>query len=320
MSDTDPSVVQEIAEEVDAFVPEGTVAAVEERVDVAAPSVSFLEESEDSDSDPNIAHRRRLRKVKTIEKHLSAQEGLKWYEIAGSYLDHDRADIIRERSGMPAGFELAMPNAEDRAHEPPVGYHSFYLDQIDMGLRFPIPQTIQQFCRSYSISPSQLLPNSYAILLSLGVLIKYFGLKIRMGLLGKIVHVKRVGPGRFYVNPRPEYQFLGGHPSSHKGWPNRFFFVQTPLDHPWSCDMSWTDSLSRQPPTEYEFSQRETNFLATMSALCYRTTSLVKDDLLCHFGFCKKGVQIEGDIGRVGKYSLVLMSYDPSSHLLTFFL
>lgn len=101
-----------------------------------------------------------------------------------------------------------------------------------MGLRFPIPQTIQQFCKCYSISPSQLLPNSYAILLSLGVLIKYFGLKICIGLLRKIVHVKRVGPGRFYVNPKPEYQFLGGHPSSHKGWPNRFSLSKLPSTIP----------------------------------------------------------------------------------------
>lgn len=54
-----------------------------------------------------------------------------------------------------------------------------------------------------------------------------------------------------------------------------------------------------------------------MSVLCYRTTSLVKDDMLCHFGFCQKGVQIEGDLGRVGNYSLVFMSHDPSSYLLT---
>lgn len=80
MSNTDPNVVQETAEEIDALVPEGAVVVVEEQVDIAAPSASFLEESDDSDSDPNIAHKRRLRKVKTIEKHLSAQEGLKWHE------------------------------------------------------------------------------------------------------------------------------------------------------------------------------------------------------------------------------------------------
>lgn len=309
MSNPDPSIVQATAEEIDALELEKALVSVEERTSVADPSVSSPVSDGDSDSDPNIVHRRRLRRVKIVEKHLNAQEGLKWYEIAGSYIDHNKADLIRERSGMPVGFELAMPSAEDRAHAPPEGYHTFYLDQIDMGLRFPVPQTIQQFCSCYGISPSQLLPNSYAILLSLGVLIKYFGLKIRIGLLGRLVHVKKVGPGRFYVNLRPEYHFLGGHPSSHKGWPNRYFFVQAPIDRPWTCDMSWVDSLPRRAPPKYEFSQRETNFLATLSALCYRTTNLVKDDVLCHFGFCKKGVLIEGDLGRIGLNDTCLVTF-----------
>lgn len=300
MSNPDPSIVRETTEEIDDPGFNSVTAHVGDRVDIAAPSTRFPEDSEGSDSDPNIAHRRRLRKVKAIERRLSAREGLKWYEIAGSYLDHDRADLIRERSGMPAGFELAMPSAEDRAHKPPMGYHTFYLDQVDMGLRFPVPQTIQQFCKCYGVSPSQLLPNSYAILLSLGVLLKYFGLKIRIAFLGKIVHVKKVGPGRFFVNPRPEYQFLAGHPSSHKGWPNRFFFVQAPTNYPWTCDMAWVDNLPSRAPPNNQLSQQETNFLATMSVVCFRTTNLVKDDVLCRFGFCKKGVQIDGDLGRVG--------------------
>lgn len=144
----------------------------------------------------------------------------------------------RERSGMPAGFELAMPGAEDRAHKPSEGYYTFYTDRVDMGLRFSIPQTIQQFGKFFSVSPSQILPNPYAILLSLGVLLKYFGLNICIGRLRRIVQVKKVGLGRFYVNPRPEFQFLGGHPSSHKGWPNRFFFARAPITETWTCDMS----------------------------------------------------------------------------------
>lgn len=169
MSNPDHSIVQETAEEIDASDHEGVMVSVEERVDIAEPSISS--EEEDLSVDSNTAHRNRLRVVRAVEKQLSKREGLKWYEIAGSHLDHGKADLIRERSGMPNGFDMAMPDAEARAHTPPEGYHTFYTDQIDMGLRFPIPQTIQQFCQYFSISPSQLLLKSYAILLSLGVLL-----------------------------------------------------------------------------------------------------------------------------------------------------
>lgn len=69
-----------------------------------------------------------------MEKLLKRKEGLKWYEVTGSYLNHNMADIIRKGLGISAGYDLAMLEAEDRAHKPPPGYHTFYTDQIDMGL------------------------------------------------------------------------------------------------------------------------------------------------------------------------------------------
>lgn len=122
------------------------------------PSISSPENDSDSYSDPNKTHRSRLRVVKATEKHLRKMEGLKWYEIVGSYLDHGKADLIRERSGMPAEFDLAMPDAEDRAHKPPEGYYTFYTDQVEMGLRFSIPQTIQQFCKYFPFHRANYYP------------------------------------------------------------------------------------------------------------------------------------------------------------------
>lgn len=88
-------------------------------------------------------HQCRLKTVKAMDKQLNQKERLKWYEVVGSCLDHSKEDIIRERSGMPAGYDLALPKVEDRANSPPWVYHNFYTKQIDMFLRFPIPKTIQ---------------------------------------------------------------------------------------------------------------------------------------------------------------------------------
>lgn len=77
-----------------------------------------------------------------------------------------------------------------------------------MGLRFLIPEAIQDLCQYYGISPSQLLPNSYATLLSLGVLLKHFGLVVSVSLYLRLIFVKKIGPGRFYISPKTEHKFL----------------------------------------------------------------------------------------------------------------
>lgn len=44
--------------------------SVEERDEMPDPSISSPESDGDSDSNPTRAHRRRLRKVEAVEKHL----------------------------------------------------------------------------------------------------------------------------------------------------------------------------------------------------------------------------------------------------------
>ncbi|KZV51402.1 hypothetical protein F511_20566 [Dorcoceras hygrometricum] len=69
---------------------------------------------------------------------------------------------------MSDHYEIVIPVAENRAHLPPEGYHTFYLNQLEMGLRFPVPRFIQTLCDHFKVSPSQLTPNSYSSLLALG--------------------------------------------------------------------------------------------------------------------------------------------------------
>ncbi|KZV19133.1 hypothetical protein F511_41946 [Dorcoceras hygrometricum] len=42
-----------------------------------------------------------------------------------------------------------IPVTEDRAHLPPEGYHTFYLNHLEMGLRLPVPRFIQNLCDHY---------------------------------------------------------------------------------------------------------------------------------------------------------------------------
>ncbi|KZV49509.1 hypothetical protein F511_07630 [Dorcoceras hygrometricum] len=59
----------------------------------------------------------------------------------------------------------------------------------------------------------------------------------------QIITVKRLGPGKFYLSNKKQFGFIGGNPSSHKGWMSRYFFVKriSSRENPWDCDMSWRD-------------------------------------------------------------------------------
>ncbi|XP_073310924.1 uncharacterized protein [Primulina huaijiensis] len=76
---------------------------------------------------------------------------------------------------------------------------------------------------------------------------------------------------------------------------NRYFDIEfEPL--PWHCDMVWADQLTlRNPPAPRRVIDL-TRFLANTSEKCFDVKSLIQDDLLCRFRFCKKGVEVEGDI------------------------
>ncbi|KZV26129.1 hypothetical protein F511_13589 [Dorcoceras hygrometricum] len=47
---------------------------------------------------------------------------------------------------MSDQYEVLIPLPKDRAHLPPEGYHTFYMNQLEMGLRFPVPRFIQDLC------------------------------------------------------------------------------------------------------------------------------------------------------------------------------
>ncbi|KZV54087.1 hypothetical protein F511_37683, partial [Dorcoceras hygrometricum] len=149
-----------------------------------------------------------------------------WYEEKSSTLRLSDLDIIKEKGGTMGKFEVVIPHPDERAHLPPPGFHTFYMNQIEMGLRFPIPRFIAAFCRHIQLSPSQLAPNSYSFLLALAVLLSYHDIPLIPYVLMQLVQVKRLGPGKFYLSHKGDHSFIKGNLSSHKGWMSRFFYIR----------------------------------------------------------------------------------------------
>ncbi|KZV35781.1 hypothetical protein F511_41103 [Dorcoceras hygrometricum] len=222
-----------------------------------------------------------------------------WYEDKSSNLKLSDISLIKENGGMLDKFEVVLPHPDERAHRPPPGFHTFYMNQLDMGLRFPIPRFITALCQHIKISPSQLALNSYSFLLALAVLLRYYSIPLIPYFLMQLVQIKRLGPGKFYLSHKGDHAFIKGNPSSHKGWMSRFFYDKRAEKkrNSWRCEISWRDNIYTLTPSTPEHSPNLVSFLDAMREKSYNAPELIKEDLLCHFGFSRKGVELVGDLG-----------------------
>ncbi|KZV58590.1 hypothetical protein F511_11882 [Dorcoceras hygrometricum] len=212
-------------------------------------------------------------------------------------IDQDEARLTTQ--GCTCLYEVVIPHIHARAHRPPAGFHTFYINQIDRGLRFPLPTFIASLCHYIGVSPSQLAPNSYSSLLSLGILLKFHGIPLSTYVLMQLVTIKRLGPGKFYISNKKEFGFIGGNPSSHKGWMSRYFFIRriSGRENFWGCDMSWRDNAHTSPPSPPEQKPNLTKFLEAMRGKCFNAQQLIEEDLLCFFNFSGKKARLIGDLG-----------------------
>ncbi|KZV44725.1 hypothetical protein F511_37937 [Dorcoceras hygrometricum] len=210
---------------------------------------------------PDKASRKEILARINAEEAILSAEGRPWYEIKASLLQESDKALIRDLSGMSDQYEVLIPLPEDRAHLPPEGYHTFYMNQLEMGLRFPVPRFIQDLCDHLKVSPSQLTPNSYSSLLGLGVLLKFYQAPISLHLIS------------------------------------------------WYCDMSWSEKPTKRvlPPPAQEHDP--VPFLKDACTKCFNARDLVREDLLCHFGFSRKGVAVEGDLADRIMKSYLLEAY-----------
>ncbi|KZV18620.1 hypothetical protein F511_03514 [Dorcoceras hygrometricum] len=98
----------------------------------------------------------------------------------------------------------------------------------------------------------------------------------------QIIIVKRLGPGKFYLSNKKQFGFIGGNPSSHKGWMSRYFFVKRIYgrENPWNCDMSWRDDANTLPPPTPEQKPDLDKFLGAVGDRFYDAQQLIEEDLL----------------------------------------
>lgn len=63
-----------------------------------------------------------------------------WYETHESSLSSIDDEILhRAQFGIPLDHEIRLPTLDQRPHEPPPGYMTFFQGQLEGGLLFPLP-------------------------------------------------------------------------------------------------------------------------------------------------------------------------------------
>ncbi|KZV50025.1 hypothetical protein F511_12899 [Dorcoceras hygrometricum] len=260
---------------------------------------------------PDKVSRRELLARINIEEATLLAEGRPWYEIKASLLQEADKAFIKDLSGMSDQYDILIPLPEDRAQLPPEGYHTFYINQLERGLRFPVPRFIQSLCDHLSVSPSQLTPNSYSSLLGLGILLKYYQAPLSLHLIYNMTQIRQKDVGKIFIRLKPEYGFIKWNPSSHKGWMSRYFFVRRNVREgiAWYCDMSWAEKPTKRvlPPPVQEYNPIP--FIKDACTKCFNARDLIREDLLCHFGFSRKGVAVEGDLAERIMKSHLLEAY-----------
>ncbi|KZV31038.1 hypothetical protein F511_14978 [Dorcoceras hygrometricum] len=270
---------------------------------------STPEASNRKDENPSSTdnYRARILRIDQDEARLTAR-GCSWYEIKASTLKESDISYVKDKAGITSLYEVVIPPIHARAHRPPAGFHTFYINQIDRGLRFPLPTFIASLCHYIGVSPSQLAPNSYSSLLSLAILLKFHGVTLSTYVLMQLVTIKRLVPGKFYISNKKEFGFIGGNPSSHKGWMSRYFFIRriSGRENFWGCDMSWRDNAHTSPPSPPEQKPNLTKFLEAMRGKCFNAQQLIEEDLLCFFNFSGKKARLIGDFGdRMDKAAML---------------
>ncbi|KZV33936.1 hypothetical protein F511_04161 [Dorcoceras hygrometricum] len=169
-------------------------------------------------------------------------------------------------------------------------------------------EVYRRLCQHIKISPSRLAPNSYSFLLALPTLIRYHNLPLITYVLMQLVQIKRLDPGKFYLSHKGDHAFIKGNSGSHKGWMSWFFFVKRvgKKRDPWKCDMFWRDNMYTFTAQTPDRSPNLDSFLNVMREKSYNAPELIQEDLLCFFGFSRRGVELIGDLDeRMGKEDML---------------
>ena len=154
-----------------------------------------------------------------------------------SLISEENLCALSEIYGIPKEVELRAPKEYERADWDIPGWTCFYEYQLRLGFRFPVPPLACRLLLYYDLAPGQLMPNTWRILLSLGVLSERYNLPFGMGCLLHNYYLKEHihDRDRYMLIPRSkEQQIVIDTTTNDRYLKNTYFFAKgPPVDGPW---------------------------------------------------------------------------------------
>ena len=149
-----------------------------------------------------------------------------------SNVSSEEVRLWRYMYKIPQSVRIRVPAAHERVDWVVPGWVAIYELMLKDGMRFPIPRLIRDVCDHYEISPSQLMPNAWRVLMSLESISIRHGVECEIGevLLSYYLKEHDKDKGRYKMITR-----VGRAPiitclrTNDRGWKDRFLFVRGEL-------------------------------------------------------------------------------------------
>ncbi|KAK0592474.1 hypothetical protein LWI29_019771 [Acer saccharum] len=154
-----------------------------------------------------------------------------------SVITEDMLPGICAMYGIPNDVELRAPKEYERADWDIPGWTCLYEYTFRLGFRFPIPQLVRRMLVYYELAPGQLMPNTWRILLGLGILCERNNIQFGLGCLLHNYYLKEhlTDIGRYsLVSRNKKRDLIIDTKTNDRNWKDKFFFVKgPPVDGPW---------------------------------------------------------------------------------------
>ncbi|KAH0898870.1 hypothetical protein HID58_048438 [Brassica napus] len=157
--------------------------------------------------------------------------------LASSVSEDELADW-RSRYLLPSSIVLQVPTPEERASSYIPGEIAVYEAFFDLGLRGTIPALIAGLCNLFEISPSQLNPSAWRILIAIQNLgdLEYLSLGINEVMFAYHLAPLNKEEGRFHLRPHSGFPIVEELPKNdrkgpvfNKKWQERYARSPDPL-------------------------------------------------------------------------------------------
>ncbi|XP_057812031.1 uncharacterized protein LOC131026250 isoform X2 [Salvia miltiorrhiza] len=145
------------------------------------------------------------------------------------FKDTRQLHVLRKSYSIPNHVALHAPGRQMRANFYAPGWVCLYQAPFEQGMRLPLPRLVIDFCHYHCLSPGQLTPNSWRLLLSLQVFSELHGFDISIADVKSTYDLLKVpkDKGRYKLCRNKGCEpLITDMDDGERAWKSKYFFVE----------------------------------------------------------------------------------------------